>query len=49
MRCRLTVWRLRWKLFRIKCKEFYVKYLKILLWAIAEIIAELFLAKNRKD
>jgi len=34
--------KLRWELFRIKWKEFYVKYVRILLLAIIEIIAELY-------
>ena len=44
--CKRTLWRLRWKLFRIWCKEVYMKYVKILILAIVEIIVELY---NKKD
>lgn len=46
MRCRLTVWRLRWRLLKIHCKEIYMKYMKILILAIVEIIAELYNSRN---
>ena len=47
MRCR-TVWRLRWKLFRIRCKEVYMRYIKILLLAVLEVIAEIYNDRNGK-
>lgn len=48
MRYDRTVWRLRMKLFKIKCKEVYMKYVKILIWAVIEIIAELYNKKTGK-
>ncbi|MBQ3591953.1 MAG: hypothetical protein II979_08410 [Clostridia bacterium] len=48
MKCRNTVWKLRWKLFKIRCAEVYMRYVKILILAIVEIIAELYNSKNGK-
>ena len=48
MRCSRTVWKLRLKLLKIKIKEVYVRYIKILLWAIIEIIGELYNNKKGK-
>jgi len=48
MRGRRTVWKLRWKLFKIRCTEVYMKYIKIMVWAIVEIIAELYNKKSGK-
>lgn len=48
MRCKETVWNLRWKLFRIRCKEIYMKYVKVILWAIIEIIVDLYNSKYKK-
>lgn len=49
MKYRKTVWRLRWRLFRIRCAEVYMRYVKILILAIVEIIAELYNSKHGKD
>ncbi|MBQ8187163.1 MAG: hypothetical protein IJ037_09895 [Clostridia bacterium] len=48
MRCRKTVLTLRWKLLKIRLKEIYMKYVKIIIWAIIEIIAELYNKKSGK-
>ena len=43
-----TVWKLRGKLFKIRFREVYMKYIKILVLAIVEIIAELYNNKNER-
>lgn len=48
MKYKATVWKLRWKLFKIRCAEVYMKYVKIVIWAIIEIIAELYNKKIGK-
>lgn len=48
MRCRQIDWKLRLKLLKVKIKEVYVRYIKILLWAIIEIIGELYNNKKGK-
>ena len=48
MNCRDTIWKLRLKLFKIKIKEVWMRYIKILIWAIIEIIAELYNKRNGK-
>ncbi len=42
------VWELRWKLFKMKYGEVAMQYMKILIMAIVEIIAELYNSKNGK-
>ena len=44
-----VVWKLRWKLFKIRCREVYMRYIKILLLAVIEVIAELWNSKNKKE
>ncbi len=45
MKCS-TVWKLRWKLFKIHCKEVYMRYIKILILAVLEVIAEIYNDRN---
>ena len=45
MKCS-TVWRLRWRLIKIRCKEVYMRYIKILILAVLEVIAEIYNDRN---
>ena len=45
MKCR-TVWKLRWRLIKIRCKEVYMRYIKILILAVLEVIAVIYNDRN---
>lgn len=38
--------RLRWIIFKIKFKEFYEKYLRIMLFAVFDVIIEIYYSKK---
>ena len=50
IRSKNRTWRLWLKIIYLKWRMFYMRYIKILLWAIVEVIAELYdRMENRKE
>ena len=41
-------WRLRFKLLKMKWRMFYMRYVKIIILAIVEVIAELYSKRGQK-
>ena len=40
--------KLRWEILKLKGRLIYVKYLKVAIWAVIEIIAELYNSKHSR-
>ena len=50
IRSKNRTWRLWLKIIYLKWRMFYMRYVKIIVWAIVEVIAELYdRMENRKD